>query len=62
MLPSKQPATKFYGGKNANVLSFELQLVIARYKGQEVMKVYQWNCVGTLGKGVFRVHIESAIL
>jgi len=61
MLPSKQPANTFYVGK-MQVLSFQLQLVIARYKGQEVMKVYQWNCVGTLGKGVFRVHIESAIL
>jgi hypothetical protein len=39
MLPSKQPANKFYGGKDTNVLSFELQLVTARYKGQEAMKV-----------------------
>ena len=53
MLPSKQPANTFYVGK-MQVLSFQLQLVIARYNGQEAMKVYQWNCVGTLGKGVFR--------
>jgi len=41
MLPSKQIANKFYGCKKQMCLSFELQIVIARYKGQEAMKVYQ---------------------